>query len=84
MEDRLPGREYYLELRGVREALVKTVARVEALDLEEKPEELAVGGLSLRELVSMLDDAIELTDDAARQSQIMLAVEGVAVEDQEE
>ena len=82
MEGRLPGEEYYRELQNVRETLVKTVARVEALDSEEKPEALAAGGLPLHALVHILDHSIELTDDAMRQAQIMLAVEGVAVEDE--
>jgi len=81
MEDRLPGREYYRELRNVREALVKTVTRVEALDQEEKPEELA--GLSLYEVVSTLDDAIEHVDRTMSTAQMVLAVAGVVFEDQD-
>lgn len=83
MDEPLPGREYYQELQRVQKTLVWSLARVQGLDLEDKPPEL-VGELSLAELEHILDDAVELTNLALRHTQVALAVEGVAVEDEDE
>jgi hypothetical protein len=80
MEERRPDRDYYLELKDIRDRLTWTVAKVGGLDQEEKPEEL-VEDFELGELIHTLDYAIELADNALGRAQMLLAVAGQDVRD---
>jgi len=79
MSERLELREYIAELKKLRESIMVTTSRAQALDEEEKPMVLAraqVGGVDLERLVSSLEVAEDRAAEAVRQAELLLDVEG--------
>ncbi len=79
MNQRLEPQEYVAELKKLRESIMVTTSRAQALDEEEKPRVLArarVGGVDLDRLVSSLELAEDRAAEAVRKAELFLAVEG--------
>ncbi|MDQ3767844.1 MAG: hypothetical protein M3346_10925 [Actinomycetota bacterium] len=74
-EQRLDPPEYLAELRALREVITATTSRAEALQLEEKPDELA-GDLQIHELVEFLEEAEQRALEGVRAAEILLATKG--------
>jgi hypothetical protein len=77
MDERLEPREYIAELKRLRESIMVTTSRAQALDAEEKPMVLAqarVGGVDLDLVVRSLELAEERAAEAVRKAELLLAV----------
>jgi hypothetical protein len=80
MSERLELRAYLDELRELQAAISEASSRAQALDEEEQPLVVA-GGLDLGQLVFLLDRAEDRAVQVARAAEILLAAEGLALED---
>ncbi len=83
MNQPLEPREYIVELKKLRESIMVTTARAQALDEEEKPMVLAraqVGGVDLAVVVRSLELAEDRAAEAVRKAELLLAVEGHQLE----
>ncbi len=80
--EHLGAQEYVYELRQLTRMLTDAASRAEALDQAEKPDALARAeiGLNMNYLVWLLDQATEEAEETLRAAELVLAIEGIRLE----